>query len=336
MRTIITGDPHLNDKTAEDFRLSQQLLDDLLYQALEHKCRFIMLNGDVLHYKYGLNARVMVMLYHKMMFAQAQGVQYIIWPGNHDKYDESEPEFTVLSLLEGAATVITKPWLVDEKECLLFIMPWFPAPLYKRLVHAYSLEAMRHTHKPRIMLTHVSLAEGKVSASNERVEQPVRVADLHPEVWSAGIFCSDYHAHQTLSSVVMYLGAPRPMTFGDFNNVGTWLLEVSGGRVSMTGLPLPGRYPQFHSWRVDKLSDLPLPGYNELNHNRIDCPADLQAQVHMMYPTAKLQAPASSVPVIGPGRLVTEDLTPFQIFERWRVLRGLAEEPYRTLAMEVL
>lgn len=336
MRAILTGDTHLSDRTAEEFRLSAQLLDDLLFQAQQHKCRFIMLNGDVLHYKYGLNAKVMVMLYHKMMFAQSQGVQYIIWPGNHDKYDEQEPEFTVLSLLEGAATVVTKPWLIDEQECLLFIMPWFPAPLYKRLVHSYSLEALRHTHKPRIMLTHVSLAEGKVSPSNEKVEQPVRVADLHPEVWSAGIFCSDYHAHQTLSSVVMYLGAPRPMTFGDFNNIGSWLLEVSGGKVLMTGLPLPGRYPQFHSWRVDKLDDLPLQGYDERNHNRIYCATELQATVSMMYPGAKIPPATTSTPVIGPGRLDAEDLTPFQIFERWRVLRGLAEEPYRTMALEVL
>lgn len=311
----------------------QQVLLDMGNIALARGIQHIVLAGDIFHQKLNTNrvaSDLLVNTYQTLLYLQTQGLQVIILPGNHDKPFEHDPQWTVLSLFSKVATVVNEPRLINEPDCLLCLLPWYPPKPYREMLNALSNYALDY-QKPRLLISHVSLAEGSVSPSNRKVEQPTRIADLHPEVWTAGIWLGDYHAHQRLSQQVVYFGAPRPLTFGDFNNVGVWELSVYGGKVESTCIPLPSRYPDFVSHRVDSLSDLPLVNYDHRNRNRIFSPVELMAHLANLYPDAKLLPLEGSNPEVKSGRLEkTEGLTPFEIAERWREKKGLKVDPYRT------
>ena len=312
LRIILTADLHLHDNSAEDLALSEQLLNDLGAIAQGRGIPWVIVAGDFLDWKQRHSTRLLTTVYGVLEGWHARGVNFIILRGNHDSADMMrEPEWTVLSLFNRVAIVLTQPVVVEEEDAIICFLPWYSPQAYVRLLQEFA-KIVIGSGKKRYLISHVSLAEGKVSASNTRVSQPIRIHHLLSELWTGGILLGDYHIHQYVSEHVCYVGAPRPMTYGDEWYGGVWELTTK----SFLHIPMPSRYPMFCTHRVDGLSDLPIPDYDVRNRHRIMCPLHLRQHLSTLYPGAKLLSEQLSTEE---GRLGgnIEEMNPLEVFDKW-------------------
>jgi len=320
------ADFHLRDDDAEDLRYGMQLLDDCGNLAQVKGMETVIIAGDFFHYKHRFSQELLISVYERLEHWHNLGINFVIILGNHDQPDaESRPGWSVLRLFNRVATVVTSPMLVEEEDCTLLLMPWYEPEIYKTLLKEFTRHAMGST-KPRILVSHVSVQEGHVSPSNTRVSSaPIRLRHLFPSVWK-DIYLGDYHAHQRLpGGKTMYLGAPRPTTFGDYDNVGVWEVDTSGARP----LQLPSRYPAFVSHRVDTIADLPLREYDIRDKHRIYTRVELRSHVSTLYPSAKILAIEDS-PERDTGRLAEVDKQNIkEVVDKWMKIKKLDPKVYR-------
>ena len=223
LRIVLTADLHLNDNSAEDLAYSEQLLNDLGTIAQGRGIPWVIIAGDVLHHKQRHSTRLLTTVYSVLEGWHARGVNFILLRGNHDAADMlREPEWTVLSLFSRVAIVVTQPVVVEEERAIFLFLPWYPCICFTKLLQEFASIAIS-SGKPRYLISHVSLAEGVVSASNMRVTQPIRIKHLMPELWSH-VFLGDYHHRQHVAENIMYIGAPRPLAHGDSDSQGVIML----------------------------------------------------------------------------------------------------------------
>jgi DNA repair exonuclease SbcCD nuclease subunit len=320
---ILTADVHLQCDTPRDLDLGMQELKDYATIAAARGIRYVCVAGDMLHFRHRFPQDLLVALYTTLERLKATlGVTFIIIRGNHDSASYDTPEDTILTLFDKVAIIVNTPMLIEEEDCVVLMMPWYLPHEFRPLLQHFASFALGYS-KPRILISHVSIQEGKVAPSNVRVTTPIRRSDLLPDVWTGGIFLGDYHAHQCFGGPrEVYLGAARARTFGDFNNVGVWEVTPSVSRV----VPLPSKYPMFKSWRVDGLADLPLSGYDEFDHNRCYCPDKLKQYVAQQYPAMSL-LPNETVPQGVEGRLqVTGVMSTVDVAKKWAKMKQLTPD----------
>lgn len=331
MRCLITADLHANRRLPGNLDYSMRIYQDLGYLADAHGLDTIILAGDILDAKYAFDLELLLRLRAELLALKAKGRNVIILPGNHDKPRPAEPDYTSLALLQDVATVLFQPWIHRGKDFTLVLMPWFPPEQFKTLLRAYTLEVMGDQN-PKFLISHVGLNEGKVSPSNRSVEQPVRLEDLHPHVYTE-IYLGDYHAHQQVSRNCMYVGSPIPHTYGDWNNVGVWIVDLPGGHRSSG---MPSRYPEFKRWKIQTKEDLPLPGYDTRDRHRVEAPLELMGVVKMFHPGAEVEGVEGAI-VVEEGRLQDPGTkTPEEIAEEWRKHKGLDARTYKPLIQDYL
>lgn len=328
MRVILTADTHANNRLPGNLDYSRMLLEDLGTLALAQGCRHVILAGDVLDQKHGLNLPVLLAVNQGLEALRLAGVRVIILPGNHDLPHPEEPYYSPLALLQKNATVLFTPRIVEEKDCLVVLMPWMPPEKYRKVLGDFT-RAVMSSPKKRILISHVSLAEGKVSPSNS-ILQPIRTEDLFPRVYDH-VFLGDYHAAQEIAghAHVAYLGAPIPHTFGDYDIKGPWLFDSEAG--ARVALDLPRFYPGFQKWVIRSEEDLPLPGYDPRNRNQIHCPLEKLGTVKAIYPDADLHPVETEVVIEGSRVEKAETLHPMDIFRTWREAQGLPKTPWEPL-----
>lgn len=323
MRAIISADWHLRDCSPEDLQLGLRLLDDAGKLAQIHKCKYVIVAGDFFHFKHRLGMRMLTSVYESLRAWKHRGVSFIIIKGNHDQPDVNDSEYTPLRLLDSVATIVNTTRIVEEDDCVIAMVPWFPPGRFQAEIND-AAQAVLSIHKPRILISHVSVKEGKVSPSNTKINQPVRVEHLLPGIWA--VYLGDYHAAQTVTTgagSVHFLGAPRPTTHGDFDCLGMWLMTAEGKEL----LSLPSRYPAFKTWRVDSKIDLPLRDFDQRDKNRIYVSNKMMPSVSLHYPTAALIL-LEEEKIAVKDRLGGEVMSPLQVALRWRELKKLPEEPY--------
>lgn len=330
MKILLTADLHANNRHPGELGYSKQMILDLGQLALGNGARHIIVAGDLVDQKHGFNLPVMLALTEGLAAIKAQGVTTIIIPGNHDKPDPAKPYYSPLALLTGVATVVFEPRIVEDPDYVMVLLPWFEPATYRRLLEEFT-SRVATIPKRRILVSHVSLNEGRVSPS-QTIQQPIRVEDLYPGVY-AHVFLGDYHAHQAIPGYenVQYLGAPRPYTFGDYNNLGPWLFDTGTGKSTL--LKLPSFYPDFKRWAIQDASGFPLKGYREQDRNEIHCPLNLLGMAKALYPGAGIKPMEGEVKVEG-SRLTLESgqtLTPQQIGHKWVELQNLSKKTYHPL-----
>lgn len=322
---VISADFHLNDDTPEDLGYGKRLLDDAGALALASNCKYVTIAGDILHHKHKLSINILVTVYETLERWKQRGVTFILLRGNHDCPDLNNPEMTPLRLFASVATVVSTTRVVEEADYVLALVPWFPAERYIKEV-ATAAKICMNINKPRILISHISLKEGKVSPSNVKLSTPVRAEHLLPGIWTGGVYLGDYHAAQTIGKNIHYLGAPRPTTFGDFDCLGMWLMCAT----SKTLLPLPSRYPAFVTYRIDTKNDLPLKNWDNRNRNRIYLPSRLVQHVALHYPSANLIL-LDEEKIAPKNRMEgASKLNPLHVALRWREMKGLPAEPYNS------
>lgn len=224
LRIILTADLHLQDNSAEDLAYGEQMLNDLGAVAQGRGIPYVVVAGDILDQKQKHSTRLLTTVYGVLEGWHARGITFILLRGNHCAASQNiEPEWTILSLFNRVAIVITQPIVVEEERAIFLFLPWYPAQAYCKLLQKFSSIAIS-SGKPRYLISHMSLAEGIVSASNTRVSQPIRIHHLMPELWDY-VFLGDYHRRQSVAENIMYIGAPRPLAHGDPDSQGVLMVE---------------------------------------------------------------------------------------------------------------
>jgi hypothetical protein len=331
LKALLTADLHANRRLPGNLEHSMRVYSDMGYLCEAYGLTTLIVAGDILDAKYAFDLELLLRLRAELLALKAKGIHVILLPGNHDKPRPQDPEYTPLALLQDVATVLFHPWLHRGEDYTLVLMPWFPPEQFKALVKAYTMEVMRFPG-PKYLITHVGLNEGKVSPSNRSVEQPVRLEDLYPNVYTE-IYLGDYHAFQEVSRNCRYLSSPIPHTFGDWNNVGVWVLDLPG---SHRAVRLPSRYPEFKRWRIGQKEDLPLPGYDKRDRHRIEAPLDLLGTVKLFHPEAEVEGIEGEIVVEGTRLEDPAAKPPEQIAGEWLKMKGYAKKVYDPLIKEYL
>lgn len=331
LRLTLIADPHCRGDDVHELAETRKLLRLTSEFAIAHQSNVVCL-GDFFHKKNVLDpvGPVILEAHSELQWAWDRGCMWMILMGNHDTNEPDNIGHSVLQLFCKVAIPILIPRAVVEDNVFLGLLPWAPPAVFRAGANMLTKQAMDH-RGTKILFSHVSLQEGHVSPSNQRVQSPIRVHDLHPSEWNV-IYLGDYHAAQQVAGLnVYYLGAPRPQAFNDYDNIGIWLLEVNDGSITLTPHRLSESFPQFRSYQVRSELDLPLPGYSSDNKNRVYVNLELKNRVRTLYPDAQCRPLAEDVIVMQESRIGVEEastMSPLQIVDRWRQARGLPEQPY--------
>lgn len=316
MRVILGADPHGTGRTPEELHYSIEVFRDAYKLAEKHNAMGVAWLGDLLHFKYGLELSLLLAWSEIIKEYQAKGIATVAIPGNHDKPWEDKPDLVAIDLLPGH--IYTQPQMMVLDGVLLAFLPWFPAAEYKHKAAELAAEAKKFPGL-KFLLSHTPLAEGTVSASNIQVEQPIRIADLHVDVWDQ-VFLGDYHAAQTLGPKIRYLGAPRPTIFGDRGCVGYWLFEAAHASWNVTPLPLPGTYPEFIKVSIGPFGPPLIPNYRKINKYIVRCSPNWVVEMSGKYRDGNVQIVNDdpNFKIAAPVKLTRDDrATPFATFLAW-------------------
>lgn len=343
LRLTLCSDLHLQGRTVRELQESERLLRLITDTAISFGSH-VVCTGDFFHQKEVIDppGPVVLLAHTELQRAWDLGCWWWIVMGNHDTDEPNNLGHSVLQLYRKVSVPILTPRSVVEKNNFLGFVPWAPPDPYRTGVNLITQQAMQFRGSgAKILFSHVSLKEGHVSPSNLKLNVPIRAQDLHPQEWTA-IYLGDYHAAQQVSGYhnVFYLGAPRPQTFGDYDNIGIWLMEVNeNGAINIQPYSIRQHFPDFRQYCVRTEADLPLPGYDSGNQNRIHVNLELRTRVRTLYPDAQIRPMPEEVVKQQDSRLgniEANSLSPLAITDRWRLWRGLPEQPYMKEAQKFL
>lgn len=324
MKIVMGSDPHGSGRTPKELEYSISVFEDAYELAVEQGATTVFWLGDLLHFKYGLELRLLLAWKDIIAdYKRDHDINTIMIPGNHDKpWAELEGE-TSIRLLDGyGCQILSRPTTLIQEGVMYSFLPWLPYEEYQKEAKKLSIAAIQHKGL-KFLFSHTPLAEGLVSASNHTVDTPIRVHHLYPESWDH-IWLGDYHAHQTVGPKITYLGAPRPRTFGDWNNRGYWLLDVEYGRWGTKNLPLPSKYPEYIKLRISAFGPPTIPNYDPENHYRVECAMHWVAELGRKYKGVAIEhIPGESITPHKVRIPAQERNNPVAIAKRWREAQAL-------------
>lgn len=331
-RAILGADLHGSDRTDQALEEGVELFEDGYRAAQEHGVNRIYWLGDLTHYKNSLSVKLLTWWSH--IAGNYPGISNYLLRGNHDTPWKSEPEVTSLALVKHTVCV-TAPIIHKRGGVFVACVPWYPEDQMKHHLREAAAEAMAWGIGPKFLFTHTSLAEGVASLSNERIESPLRLSDLFPNVWTQ-IFLGDYHASQHVGTNAFYLGAPAPRGHGDFDCRGLWLLEANSREWKLTPIELEG-YPEYHSVRLGP-GEFLIPQYRKKNHYLVEAPWESHAELRRRYPEnvklKNLAGVTSTAHAQVPDDVRRRDI--HAVVRRWMVQRGLDLSLYEPVARKYL
>lgn len=341
LRLTLCSDLHLQGRTIQELEESGRLLRIITDAAIAFGSD-VVCTGDFFHQTHVIDppGPVVLLAHTELQRAWDAGCRWFILKGNHDTDQPDNLDHSVLQLYRKISVPIITPRSVVEAGCFLGFVPWAPPGAYRTGIDVITAQAMQH-RGTRILFSHVSLKEGHVSPSNRQLDVPIRAQDLHPQEWTA-IYLGDYHAAQQVQgySNVFYLGAPRPQTFGDYDNIGIWLMEADdNGTINIQAHSIRDHFPAYQQYCVRTEADLPLPGYNSGNKNRVYVSLELRTRIRTLYPDAQIRPIADEVVKRQDSRLgntEAKSLSTIEIVKRWLQWKGLPEQPYMDEAQKFL
>ena len=245
---LLVADVHVGDNVIQGrprLPVYRRLLDDILYAAQLHECVNIVIIGDLINQKNSMPREVYLMVYRWLKLCRDKCVRVHYLRGNHETPNKNNPEDSLIEMFDDICTVYNHAGGFTINDQSFVLLPYYPEILFLAEVDRLSKSVHSGSRLP-VLLTHIGLIEGSLSPSNRHAKSGIFVKDLHPERW-ARIICGDYHACQAIDPNVVYLGAPIPHTFGDWNTKGAFLLDPE--TLALKVCPLPG-FPQFDQPRI--------------------------------------------------------------------------------------
>ena len=345
MKFLVTADLHVTNKILlgqPRLEVFKTLLNDLLDLADKHHVRHLFIVGDLWNKKNILQEMEVLLCLHKWFKKAVIRNIRVHWiRGNHECLVAAKPSLSPMALFSEVCHVICKPTLLQLGDVSFYMLPWYLPKTYLEKLAEFNLLAATDQRK-RILMTHIGLKEGAVSPSNLHVPQRVSVTNLLPGIWDL-ILLGDYHAHQFLERNCFYVGSPIPHTFGDYDNVGPWLVDTRD--LSVEALDLPNHCPTFQTFTImDAREEVPFksPGYL-----RLRVPARIADLVKLRFPDAQISAMDQhdaagenvGVADMSSSRFSADDLrNPEKLITRYLEKRKIVEdkEKFLTFGMRIL
>lgn len=337
VKFLAAGDVHLADKMIlgrPRLPVVMKFLAELVKMAQIKKAKWIFFLGDLIDQKKGTPRSVLVTLYHFLRTVKEETGITVVWiRGNHETPDKENPQDTLMTLFADVCLSVIEEQVLRAKGVTFFLLPWFPENEFIKRAEGLARQVLREK-QPCVLLSHVGVKEGRLSASNVPEEKDVRyvsINHLHPDLYDI-VLLGDYHAHQQVADNAWYTGAPMKHNHGDHDCFGPMLVEI-GDTVTAEILTMPSRCPDFCQWRIVEESGLALPGYDPNDYNRIESTPDLYERARVRYPGADhlmlFVPPKINTTEL---RLTKEDFEDLPVLlEKWLKYQGVEENEYDKL-----
>jgi DNA repair exonuclease SbcCD nuclease subunit len=186
---ILFSDVHLCEDSEET--VFGQVLPGILEATKEHNDREVACLGDLLHFRYKIDARIQNQLRETFRLWYEAGIRLRILPGNHDQYNvEGRNALEVLGEIEGVCVHTNPTW---DKDGL-----WIP---YRKEIESVS-EAISVRPSSNVVFMHHGV---RGSYMNDGVRD---TSGVDPQVLGKfKVFCGHYHKRQDLGNI-HYIGSP--------------------------------------------------------------------------------------------------------------------------------
>jgi len=219
MRTLVTGDIHLNNLPRDNYR-HNFISKDLMGMIIDHKADHLVIVGDLTDEKnYHSAALVNRVVDH--IYNLSLKCPITINMGNHDYSSELEtPFFTFLRRIENVR------WIGDPTHIGDFnflFLPHTPAPEVDWHKGIWQQE-------PDWIFTHNTFS-GTIGENGQKLDGPS--IDIFPK--GSRVISGDVHVPQT-NGPVTYVGAPYTIDFGD--KFEPRVLLINGNKLA--SIPCPG------------------------------------------------------------------------------------------------
>ena len=327
MRALVTADVHADWAKRTHF---SRFFKTLASRARAEGCAYVIIVGDLWHEQYKTNVEFFLWLRKALI---GMKIKLILIRGNHELSTKSQPEISLIALFADCPNirVINKPEILaaPDKSYALYCLPWYlPDPWIEKVTELKKLAQKDGRNK--VLLTHIGLKEGKVSASNTyTVNQKTTIEHLGYRYYDYCLM-GDYHRRQKLARNVWYLGAPIALAHGDSPNQGVWLLDIGRG-TTLTQLEFECGWPAFTTVSITnedelhRLSENPLEGFV-----RVRATPQFQEILRHKYPDALIEGIPTELIDVATGRLegVAQD-DPGAVFQVWA--RSAGHEQNRPL-----
>lgn len=233
---IVTADLHLKEESSDV--VLREVLPGIFQACLERSEHEVAILGDVLHFRYKVDARIQNALKDEFKRWAGAGINVRILPGNHDQYDVSGrnalelfnemPNVKVYSEPTWDADGLWIPYRKDPKAITIALcLPAVPMP-----TPTYTL-FMHHGIRGAWMNDNVQDSEG------------VDLESLDPLRWKA-ILCGHYHKHQKIGPNFWYIGSPWQTTANEAGQVKGYV-EYAGQALAF----VPKAWgPRFHRFEL--------------------------------------------------------------------------------------
>ena len=252
---IVIADLHLKEESFDV--VLHEVLPGIFQACLERSEHEVAILGDVLHFRYKVDARIQNALKDEVERWGGAGIHIRILPGNHDQYDISGRNALELFDAIPNVKVYSKPtW---DKDGLW--IPYCKDP--KAIASALRTLAPGIPETANTLFLHHGV-RGAWMNDNVQDSEGVELESLDPLRWKA-ILCGHYHKHQKIGQNFWYVGSPWQTTANEAGQV-KGFVEYSNQALAF----VPKTWgPRFHRFELAPGQALDLSQVNPRDEVRV-------------------------------------------------------------------
>jgi len=251
---IVIADLHLKEESVDV--IFQEVLAGVYQACLTRGEHEVAILGDVLHFRYKVDARIQNMLKDEFKrWADAQ-IQVRILPGNHDQYEVSGRNALELFDALPNVKVYSEPtWDADGL--------WIPYRKDPKAIQ-FAAKAPRPFQTGNTLFMHHGV-RGAWMNDNVQDNEGVDLNELLPATWNA-ILCGHYHKHQHIADRFWYIGSPWQTTANEAGQPKGYVIYRGARNVEFVPMNWG---PKFHRFEVAAGQPVDLRGVNARDEVRI-------------------------------------------------------------------
>ena len=213
----------INSRLADILRV----FDQMVAEAKKQDCSHMYLIGDIFHSRTTLDTDLVAVVSKKFQEVSDEGIEISILLGNHD-ISASNKDINMLSIFKKYCKIIEKPCKHNFTDtCEFYNLPYIADKIELQKHIRRLKELAKDSDCNKILLSHNGLSLASIGPTEFKIEDPVSVNDLGPELFDLCLF-GHYHKPQQLADNVFYVGSPIQHNFGERNDTKSfWIVDTN-------------------------------------------------------------------------------------------------------------
>ena len=252
---IIFADVHLREESADT--VLNEVLPGIYQACVERKDFQAACLGDLLHFRYKIDARIQNALKDEFRRWNDAGIQLRIIPGNHDQYDVSGRN--ALEIFDEMKNVLVYSQPTWDKDGL-----WIP---YRKNTDVMQVALQTAFSANQAVPQSVLFLHHGVQGSwmNDNIQDKEGLPlSLFGDFWQT-ILCGHYHKHQKVGKNLWYIGSPWQTNANEANQTKGY--AVWDGKILTPEIKRWG--PRFHCFELIPGQELDLTGVEARDEVRV-------------------------------------------------------------------